>query len=186
VAEAAAERAKRAAAWGQQQAAAKAETRRKQGANHEAAWEAFERRAAGGTGTVRLCDVPFPPDRADPLALAPGAKPDVAKKALRAASLRWHPDKVRAAPPRPLPRAGLTRLPRGQFASKFGRQLHPPDQVRCSHHHCHEMITRHHCHEMITSSLPCDAGVITVGQDRIMAAVTEVFKAINGARERLA
>jgi hypothetical protein len=42
---------------------------------------------------------------------------------------------------------------------------------------------------MITSSLPCGAGVITdpVGkQDRIIAAVTEVFKAINGARERLA
>jgi hypothetical protein len=42
----------------------------------------------GGTGTVWLCDVSFPPDRADPLALAPGAKPDVSKKPLRAASLR--------------------------------------------------------------------------------------------------
>ena len=59
-------------------------------AAHERAFKLFERRlAAAQEGSLRLADVPLPP----PGAVCSARTASARKKAVRAALLRWHPDK---------------------------------------------------------------------------------------------
>merc|ERR1719271_1153779 len=64
--------------------------RHQSAAAHERAFKLFERRlAAAQEGSLRLADVPLPP----PGAVCSARTASARKKAVRAALLRWHPDK---------------------------------------------------------------------------------------------
>ena len=61
-------------------------------AAHERAFAAFERRlAAAAEGSLHMADVPLPP----PAAVCAARTASARKKAVRAALLRWHPDKFK-------------------------------------------------------------------------------------------
>ena len=89
-------------------ASSDASSARARGASDESAWDAFVARHADGDGTIRMADVPWPKLDAASLGLdARYTSLAQRKKAFRASSLRWHPDK---------------------FVQSFGAQLAPSER----------------------------------------------------------